>query len=86
MSAAGLLERPVTAPTDVDGTTRTHIVNCPPDKETTEAWITEARVFGLEVTALCGHVWVPEKDPAKYPVCQACVDAAGAILAEVNGG
>lgn len=76
------LERPVVAPTDHDGAHRAHIVNCPDDKASTAAWLTEARVFGLEVTALCGHKWVPERNPDRYPVCQACIDAANQILNE----
>lgn len=79
--SADLLEHPVLAPTDQDGSVRTHIVNCPDDKESTAAWLTEARVFGLEVTALCGHKWVPERNPDKYPVCEPCVEAANVILA-----
>lgn len=61
------------------------MLNCPPDKESTEAWITEARVFGLTVTALCGHQWVPTRDPLRYPICPECVEAANIIIADVNG-
>ena len=77
-----LADAPVIAPVDDD--TFTHMLNCPDDKESTEAWITEARVFGLTVTALCGYQWVPTRDPIKYPICQACVEAANIIVAEVN--
>lgn len=79
---ADTLERPDLAPTDHDTTTRTHIVNCPDDKESTEAWLTEARVYGLEVTAICGHKWIPQRDPQRSPVCNACIDAANIIIAE----
>lgn len=78
------LERPKLAPSDTDSTLRSHIVNCPPDKESTAAWLTEARVFSLEVTALCGHRWVPQRDPLRFPICEACVEAANIIIAEVN--
>lgn len=27
---------------------------------------------GVEITALCGKTWRPEKDFAKYPVCPTC--------------
>lgn len=64
----------------------THIVNCPPDKASTAAWLAEATFFGLEVTALCGHRWVPLRDPLRFPVCQPCVTAAGIILDDVSGG
>jgi hypothetical protein len=76
------IEETVIAPVGADGSALTHIVNCPDDKESTEAWLTEARVFGLEVTALCGHRWVPTRDPMKHPICPECIDAANLIIAE----
>lgn len=63
-----------------------HVVNCPDDKESTEAWLTEAMIFGYEVEALCGHRWVPSRDPQKRTgVCQPCLDAMETILNEVYG-
>jgi hypothetical protein len=47
-----------------------HIIRTP--GRNAEAAITEARVMGGEVEALCGKKWVPERDPAKYPVCPEC--------------
>ena len=32
----------------------------------------EAMVNGTPVVALCGKVWVPSRDPQKYPVCPEC--------------
>lgn len=34
--------------------------------------LTEAMVMGSPVTALCGKVWVPSRDPQRYPVCPTC--------------
>jgi Protein of unknown function (DUF3039) len=34
--------------------------------------LTEAMVMGTPVVALCGKVWVPSRDPKKYPVCPTC--------------
>lgn len=34
--------------------------------------LTEAMVMGTPLVALCGKVWVPSRDPKKYPVCPAC--------------
>jgi len=34
--------------------------------------ITEAMVTGTPVVALCGKVWVPSRDPSKFPVCPEC--------------
>jgi hypothetical protein len=40
--------------------------------ETAAAKVLEARVMGTPLEALCGHVWVPSRDPKQLPVCQAC--------------
>ena len=34
--------------------------------------ITEAVINGWPVIALCGKIWVPSRDPDKYPVCPLC--------------
>jgi Protein of unknown function (DUF3039) len=34
--------------------------------------IMEAMVTGTPVTALCGKVWVPSRDPQRFPVCPTC--------------
>jgi hypothetical protein len=32
----------------------------------------EAMVNGTPVIALCGKVWVPSRDPQRFPVCPDC--------------
>lgn len=34
--------------------------------------IVESAVMGSAVVALCGKVWVPSRDPQKFPVCPRC--------------
>lgn len=34
--------------------------------------IVESAVTGKPVRALCGKVWVPGRDPSKFPVCPDC--------------
>ena len=34
--------------------------------------IVESSVMGTPMVALCGKVWVPSRDPKKYPVCPEC--------------
>jgi Protein of unknown function (DUF3039) len=34
--------------------------------------IVDSAVSGTPVVALCGKVWVPSRDPKKYPVCPDC--------------
>jgi len=48
-----------------------HIVKVEPG-ETAAAKVLEARINGTPLEALCGHVWVPSRDPRQLPVCQAC--------------
>lgn len=53
---------------DVDDPDVTAHIVYPKDK------VTEAYVLGFPVEALCGHLFVPSKDPKNKPVCQACLD------------
>jgi hypothetical protein len=34
--------------------------------------VLEARIYGIPLEALCGHVWVPSRDPKQLPMCQKC--------------
>jgi hypothetical protein len=34
--------------------------------------IVDSAVTGTPVVALCGKVWVPSRDPKKFPVCPDC--------------
>jgi Protein of unknown function (DUF3039) len=48
-----------------------HIVKTEPG-ESAAAKVLEARINGTPLEALCGHVWVPSRDPKQLPLCQAC--------------
>lgn len=48
-----------------------HIIRTEPG-ESAVAKVTEARVFGYPVEALCGERFVPQRDPTKLPVCAPC--------------
>lgn len=34
--------------------------------------LTQAMVDGTPVRALCGKLWVPSRDPERFPVCPQC--------------
>jgi hypothetical protein len=34
--------------------------------------IVESAVMGNAVIALCGKVWIPSRDPQRFPVCPMC--------------
>ncbi len=36
--------------------------------------VTRAAVEGTPVVAICGKVWVPSRDPDKYPICKTCAE------------
>lgn len=44
--------------------------------------IVASAVLGEPVIALCGKVWVPSRDPSRFPVCPACE----AIYRGLRGG
>lgn len=48
-----------------------HIVKTEPG-ETAAAKVLEARIYGSPLEALCGHVWVPSRDPKQLPLCEKC--------------
>ena len=50
-----------------------HIVKTDPG-ESAAAKVLEARIYGTPLEALCGHVWVPSRDPKQLPLCQKCKD------------
>lgn len=50
-----------------------HIVKTLPG-ENAAAKVLEARINGTPLEALCGHVWVPSRDPKQLPLCEKCKD------------
>ncbi len=48
-----------------------HIVKTKPG-ENAQAKVIEARIYGTPLEALCGHVWVPSRDPKSLPLCPDC--------------
>lgn len=38
--------------------------------------VVEGQINATPVTALCGKVWVPGRDPQKYPLCPTCKEIA----------
>lgn len=48
--------------------------------------ITQATLEGTPVIALCGKVWVPGRDPKKYPVCPECKEVYEGLRDPQDGG
>jgi len=56
--------RPEVTPTDVDEPEVAHIAQ--------KTDVNRAYVTGEAIVALCGEVFVPTRDPSRYPVCEPC--------------
>ena len=48
--------------------------------------ILESALSGEPVVALCGKVWVPGRDPKKFPVCPICKEIYDGLRAPQDGG
>ena len=47
--------------------------------------ILESALSGEPVIALCGKVWVPGRDPNKFPVCPVCKEIYEGLRAPQDG-
>lgn len=41
--------------------------------------IVRSNVEGVEVMALCGKKWIPNRDPDRYPICPTCREIMAAL-------
>jgi hypothetical protein len=48
--------------------------------------ILSSAMSGTPVVALCGKVWVPGRDPNKFPVCPQCKEIYEGLRAPKDGG
>ena len=48
--------------------------------------ILESALSGKPVVALCGKVWVPGRDPNKFPVCPVCKEIYDGLRDPQDGG
>ncbi|MGL4745717.1 MAG: DUF3039 domain-containing protein [Dermatophilaceae bacterium] len=48
--------------------------------------ILESAMSGEPVTALCGKVWVPGRDPKRFPVCPMCQEIIDGLRRAEDGG
>jgi hypothetical protein len=66
-----LTTRPSDPELEDDDPNVAHIVRVRRGEDAT-AKVLEARVTGAPLEALCGKVWVPERDPRNLPLCSQC--------------
>jgi len=48
--------------------------------------ILESALSGEPVVALCGKVWVPTRDPDRFPVCPTCKEIYDGLRPPEDGG
>lgn len=44
------------------------------------AKVTEGYVLGTPIEALCGKIFIPSRDPERFPVCPICKKIAEALF------
>lgn len=42
--------------------------------------VTEGYVLGTPVVAICGKIFIPSRDPEKFPICPICKEIADALF------
>jgi hypothetical protein len=70
-SADPLLDERTEERTETGPPKAAHIVKVDPG-ESAVAKVTEARIYGYPVEALCGERFVPQQDPKRLPLCATC--------------
>ena len=51
-----------------------------------KADIVKSTVTGRPIVALCGKVWVPDRNPDRFPVCPRCKEIFAKKRSEERGG
>lgn len=41
--------------------------------------VTEGYVLGKPVVAICGQIFIPSRDPKKFPICPTCKQIADSL-------
>ncbi|MEN3316308.1 MAG: hypothetical protein V7605_2542 [Acidimicrobiaceae bacterium] len=70
----GVREGVVTRPEDETTTGEPQVAHIVKADGDAAAKVVEARIYGTPLEALCGTVFVPQRDPSRLPVCAACKD------------
>lgn len=70
----GVKEDVVTRPDDETITGEPQVAHIVKTDGDAAAKIVEARIYGTPLEALCGTVFVPQRDPTRLPLCAKCKD------------
>ncbi len=72
--STGVKELVVTRPDDETITGEPKVAHIVKVDSGAAAKVVEARIYGTPIEALCGMVFVPQRDPTRLPMCAACKD------------
>ena len=72
--STGVKEAVITRPEDETVTGEPKVAHIVKTDGDAAAKVVEARIYGTPLEALCGVVFVPQRDPTKLPMCAACKD------------
>jgi len=72
--STGVKEVVVTRPDDETVTGEPQVAHIVKVQGGAAAKVVEARIYGTPIEALCGVVFVPQRDPTRLPMCAACKD------------
>jgi hypothetical protein len=70
----GVKEDVVTRPDDETITGEPQVAHIVKADGNAAAKVVEARIYGTPLEALCGMVFVPQRDPSRLPMCAKCKD------------
>jgi hypothetical protein len=74
LPSTGVGEGVVTRPGDETTTGAPQVAHIVKTDGDAAAKVVEARIHGTPLEALCGMVFVPQRDPTRIPICAACKD------------
>ena len=74
LPSTGVKEAVITRPEDETVTGEPKVAHIVKTDGDAAAKVLEARIYGTPLEALCGVVFVPQRDPTKLPMCAACKD------------
>lgn len=72
--STGVKEAVITRPEDETVTGEPQVAHIVKTDGDAAAKVVEARIYGTPLEALCGQVFIPQRDPTKLPMCAACKD------------
>lgn len=64
-----------------------HMVVVPPEEkdQTPQAYVLRARIEGFPIIAICGHIFIPQKDASGLSACSPCWEIYKSLVKDHGG-